>query len=242
MVALWGGWVGLGSMAGFGPAHLLPGIWNGATVNTAITLPVGAEVYGVFSVGAWLSERTPKWAKTFAKWSAWGSMILGTFGQVSYHILEVTHHLSAPWEITVLVSALPVITFAMATTLAHLIRSGDEETALVQVAETVPVGVLDTVPESVPETALEDQMPTVPGPATVTVAESTPTPVPAQRAPKRAPVAKAKSPEHVFSAELAEGRLPPIRAIKTRMSCGNDRARAILAELESLAQGVLVNA
>ena len=54
-------------------------------------------------------------------------MILGTFGQVSYHVLEATHHVSAPWEITVLVSALPVTPLAMATTLAHLIRDAKDD-------------------------------------------------------------------------------------------------------------------
>jgi hypothetical protein len=63
LVALWGGWVGLGQMAGFGVIHPLPGIWDSFTLNSAITLPVGAEVYGAYSVGAWLSDRTPKRAK-----------------------------------------------------------------------------------------------------------------------------------------------------------------------------------
>lgn len=40
-VAVWSGWVGLGTLCGFGVIHPLPGIWDGLRVNTAITLPVG---------------------------------------------------------------------------------------------------------------------------------------------------------------------------------------------------------
>jgi hypothetical protein len=40
-VAVWSGWVGLGTLCGFGVVHPLPGIADGFTINTAITLPVG---------------------------------------------------------------------------------------------------------------------------------------------------------------------------------------------------------
>src|SRR5690606_38840954 len=46
--AVWGGWVGLGRMVGFGRVNLLPGFvadggW--ATIDLAITLPIGIEAY-----------------------------------------------------------------------------------------------------------------------------------------------------------------------------------------------------
>src|SRR5690606_760437 len=46
--AVWGGWVGLGRMVGFGKVNLLPGFvadggW--ATIDLAITLPIGIEAY-----------------------------------------------------------------------------------------------------------------------------------------------------------------------------------------------------
>jgi hypothetical protein len=121
-----------------------------------------------------------------------------------------------------LVGAWPAVAFVIAAEI------------LVGMLRARPASLAETVPASVPEPVLQ----TVPAIAPVAVPVST---VPAVR-DKRAPASKAKSAEHVFSAELAEGRLPSLRAIKTRMSCGNDRARAILAELESLGQGVLVNA
>jgi len=54
-VAIWSGWVGLGGLCGFGPIHPLPGIADGFTINTAITLPVGVEAYGAYALRAWLT-------------------------------------------------------------------------------------------------------------------------------------------------------------------------------------------
>jgi hypothetical protein len=42
-VAVWSGWVGIGQLSGFGVIRPLPGIWDAARINTAITLPVGVE-------------------------------------------------------------------------------------------------------------------------------------------------------------------------------------------------------
>ncbi len=44
-VAIWSGWVGLGVLTGFGVVHPLPGIADGFTLNSAITLPIGVETY-----------------------------------------------------------------------------------------------------------------------------------------------------------------------------------------------------
>jgi hypothetical protein len=45
-VAVWSGWVGIGQLSGFGVIRPLRGIWDAAGINTAITLPIGAEAYG----------------------------------------------------------------------------------------------------------------------------------------------------------------------------------------------------
>ena len=68
-VAIWGGWVGLGEMAGFGPVNLLPGIAD-VEINTAITLPIGMEVYAAYALYVWLSGRAVGKATAFAKRSA----------------------------------------------------------------------------------------------------------------------------------------------------------------------------
>src|ERR1700721_3143786 len=84
-VAVWSGWVGLGTLCGFGIVHPLPGIVSGLTLNTAITLPIGVEAYGAYALGAWLTPGTAAAARKFARRSALGALVLGMAGQVIYH-------------------------------------------------------------------------------------------------------------------------------------------------------------
>ena len=89
-VAVWSGWVGLGTLCGFGMVHPLPGIADGFQINTAITLPVGVEAYGAYALGAWLTPGVPGRARTFARRSAVGALALGMAGQVIYHLLAAS--------------------------------------------------------------------------------------------------------------------------------------------------------
>jgi hypothetical protein len=125
-VAVWSGWVGLGTMAGFGIVHPLPGIISGFHLNTAITLPIGVEAYGAYALGTWLhSAGVPARARKFAQRSAIGALILGMLGQVIYHLLAAAHRTRAPWPVVVLVACLPVAVLGLAATLAHLRHAGD---------------------------------------------------------------------------------------------------------------------
>ncbi|WP_028193368.1 hypothetical protein [Salinispora pacifica] len=127
-VAVWSGWVGLGKLTGFGKVDLLPGIvepGSWATIDSAITLPIGVEAYAAYALYVWLSGRVPPRARTFAKWSALGSLAIGALGQVAYHLLVAAGVESAPWWITTLVSCLPVAVLGMGAALAHLVRSHD---------------------------------------------------------------------------------------------------------------------
>ncbi|SCF45042.1 ABC transporter permease [Micromonospora mirobrigensis] len=119
-VAIWSGWVGLGGLTGFGVVHPLPGIADEFSINTAITLPIGVEVYAAYALRAWLSGLVPPRARRFAKWSAIGSLLVGALGQVAYHLLVAAGITSAPWWITTLVACLPVAVLGMAAALAHL--------------------------------------------------------------------------------------------------------------------------
>src|SRR6266496_4595441 len=89
-VAVWSGWVGLGGLCGFGIIHPLPGIVPWLRLDTAITLPVGVEAYGAYALGAWLNPATTGAARTFARRSALGALLLGMTGQVAYHLLAAT--------------------------------------------------------------------------------------------------------------------------------------------------------
>jgi hypothetical protein len=126
-VAIWSGWVGLGSLTGFGVVHPLPGIWDEAQLNTAITLPIGLETYGTFALYVWLSGAVPPQARAFARWSAIGALSLGAAGQVAYHLMAAAGITTAPWWITTFVSCLPVAVLGAAAALVHLVRAGDEE-------------------------------------------------------------------------------------------------------------------
>jgi hypothetical protein len=125
-VAIWGGWVGLGKLAGFGPVNLLPGIapesgW--ATVDTAITLPMGMEAYSAYAFYVWLHRATPLRARRFALWSSLGAVALGMGGQTAYHLMTAAGMTAAPWQITTLVSCLPVAVFGLAAALVHMVRA-----------------------------------------------------------------------------------------------------------------------
>jgi hypothetical protein len=125
-VAIWSGWVGLGELTGFGIVHPLPGIVDGFSLNTAITLPVGVETYAAYALWVWLSGRVPGRARSFAKRSAIGSLLLGVAGQAGYHVMAAWHIEHAPWPVTAAVASLPVLVLGMGAALAHLITADDE--------------------------------------------------------------------------------------------------------------------
>jgi hypothetical protein len=121
--AVWSGWVSLGGMAGFGVVHPLPGIADQVTLNTAITLPIGVEVYAAYALWVWLSGGVPEPARRFARASAVASLCTGALGQIAYHLLAAARVQHAPWPITTLVACLPVAVLGMGAALAHLVRS-----------------------------------------------------------------------------------------------------------------------
>jgi hypothetical protein len=166
-VAVWSGWVGLGSLCGFGLVHPLPGIVSGLRIDTAITLPVGVEAYGAYALGAWLTPGVPETVRRFARRSALGSLLLGMAGQVIYHLLAAAHAHRAPWPVVVLVSCLPVVTLGLGAGLTHLLRAAhpaadapgtdagavpDQARADTSPAAPEPDKPADTRPDSTPDT------------------------------------------------------------------------------------------
>ncbi|MFG2037323.1 ABC transporter permease [Dactylosporangium sp. NPDC048998] len=125
-VAIWSGWVGLGELTGFGVVHPLPGIADGFSINTAITLPIGVETYAAYALAVWLSGAYSKSVRAFARWSAIGSLIFGAAGQVAYHLMTAAGITNAPWWITTAVACLPVAVLGMGAALAHLIHADHE--------------------------------------------------------------------------------------------------------------------
>ncbi|MCE0536003.1 helix-turn-helix domain-containing protein [Kineosporia rhizophila] len=120
-VAIWSGWVELGRLTGFGPVSPLPGIWDEATIDTAITLPIGVETYAAYAMYVWLALDVTERARRFACVSSIGSLVLGAAGQVAYHLMAAAGIERAPWPITALVACLPVAVLGMGAALAHLV-------------------------------------------------------------------------------------------------------------------------
>lgn len=128
--AIWGGWVSLGALTGFGMVRLDPGIRPAVSVDLALTLPVSVEAYAAYALAAWLGPwQVPARARRFAMCSAGFALLLGLSGQASYHLLAAHHARSAPALVTVLVSSVPVIVIGCAATLTHLLRGSAEPSA-----------------------------------------------------------------------------------------------------------------
>src|SRR5690554_5564058 len=122
--AVWGGWVGLGRMVGFGTVNLLPGFVSDggwATIDLAITLPIGIEAYAASALYVAVAGLVRGGSRWFAGGSAGLSLALGAFGQAAYHVLEAQGRTVAPEWIVVFVSVLPVVVLGMAGVLLHLV-------------------------------------------------------------------------------------------------------------------------
>jgi hypothetical protein len=122
-VAIWSGWVGLGEMAGFGPVRLLPGIADQVVINSAITLPIGMEVYAAYALYVWLSGKARGRARRMARTSAIAALVVGAAGQIAYHVMAAAGVGVAPWWITAGVACLPVAVLGMGAALAHMVRA-----------------------------------------------------------------------------------------------------------------------
>lgn len=129
-VAVWGGWVGLGGLAGFGPVALLPGIADHFKINLAVTLPAGMELYAVIGLRVWLSEHTKSTrTRGFAMWSSIGALTVGCLGQIAYHILSRATQAGTPLFVTICVACLPVAILGVGAALFHLMgedQRGDD--------------------------------------------------------------------------------------------------------------------
>jgi len=216
-VAIWSGWVGLGGLCGFGPIHPLPGIADGFTINTAITLPVGVEAYGAYALRAWLTPGVPERAQSFARKSAIGALALGMCGQVIYHLLSAAHAARAPWPVVMLVSCIPVITLGFGAALTHLLKAApaDDLAPFPGAIPADPGIVAEVIPAADPGVTSHPALEAAPG-------------IPRERSRKT----PAKQPGPVtperlaafYATDLAAGRLPSKRQIKREWPVGYDAA------------------
>jgi hypothetical protein len=248
-VSIWSGWVGLGQLCGFGLVRPLPGIAGGFQVDTAITLPVGVEAYGAYALGAWLSLAAGHQARAFARRSAVGSLVLGMLDQVAYHLLSAAHATRAPWPVVVLVACLPVATLGFGAALTHLLRSAPVHASRPAATDEMPVELAASlaVPGAVPASGREAEPvpgahPAASGPAAARAADASagrllswltggdtaaPEPPPALNGHGHAA-------RELFATGLAAGEVPSIRAIRSGLSVGQDRAQQVQAYLREI--------
>jgi hypothetical protein len=123
-VAIWSGWIGLGQMTGFGAFTPFVGIpyLDRIAINSCVTLPIGMEAYAAVALGVWLPGTHAR-AEAFARRTALTALIVGGAGQVAYHLMAAAgiHH--APWEITTVVSVIPLGVAGMGASLTHMLRA-----------------------------------------------------------------------------------------------------------------------
>ena len=145
-------------------------------------------------------------------------------GQVIYHLLSAAHATRAPWPVVVLVSCLPVFTLGFGAALTHLLRDGGGGRGRARgcvyprarrrrrgtVAATVPGPLTDAVPT----------------PPVSEVGQTV-----ARRGRRRPGNAHARKAERKYAADLAEGKLPSLRAVMRDLGIGQPTARRVLAHL-----------
>lgn len=247
-VATWSGWVGLGQKAGFGPVNLLPGIGEGWTINTAITLPIGIEAYAAYALGVWLSSRRmSRRTRRFAMISGVLSLVLGAFGQVAYHLLETYGHAIAPWQIVVGVACLPIAVVGMTAALVHLQRSDADaepvaeptvETAEFEVGIDVQAPPAPAFPAGVlpPSRDQTDVPPPVP-PVQDEQQDIEPQPSPAEPSSEVVPITRSADETRVREAIAAYRKAnrdewPSASWLKSRLGGGHARHSKILAKVQ----------
>lgn len=160
-VAIWSGWVALGTLCGFGKVQPLPGLWDSLVIDTRITLPIGMETYAAFALKVWLTSH-PGTARQFAKLSALAALTIGAAGQIAYHLMSAAGINAAPWPVVAMVATLPVVVLGMGAALAHLHGTETTETkeaasalALDRPARTARTAKTPYVQVSGPEFRLE---------------------------------------------------------------------------------------
>jgi len=153
-VTIWVGWVGLGGMSGFGLVHPLPGIADGFTINSAITLPIGVEAYSAYALGTWLTGRPmPRTARLFAAWSSGIALALGLVGQVVYHVLTTLGYQQAPVSVVVFVACLPGLVLGAGAALHHLLGDPLDHPAEQDIAPAAEAAAASEIAQPRPQPA-----------------------------------------------------------------------------------------
>ncbi|WP_445187000.1 hypothetical protein ACTXG6_07305 [Pseudonocardia sp. Cha107L01] len=226
-VSIWAGWVGLGTMAGFGLVHPLPGIADGFQLNSAITLPIGVEAYSAYALGTWLTTRPmPATARRFAGWSSLVALLLGLVGQVVYHVLTTRGLDKAPLSVVVFVACLPVLVLGAGATLHHLLGDDTAGDETVQGHSTVRAeAVVGDDSGPAPEPVAAPQPPALQAPR--------PKPKPARRRAAKKPTPRPTVENYLIQvrAQLTPGVEPTAAWCRQATGCGVSTSHKLAAAL-----------
>lgn len=205
---------------------------NGYTIGTARLLP--------FSVDGLILASSLALAAGGRPWLARLGLVLGVAATIAANVVFGVHY-----GVTgAIVNAWPAVTFIVSSEIVvGMMRGARDLPSADEAGETVAAGA-PTTPVSTPETVADAVPADVPQTGPVDVPADAIHPVPVKhtrtvasgRAPRRAPAGKAKAPQRVFAAEISRSELPSLRAIKTRMHVGTDRAREIRGQLANILQ------
>lgn len=157
---------------------------------------------------------------------------LAQFG-LALGVLATVTYGAAYGVVGALISAWPAVAFVLSTEImvGQVRRASTVPTAPGDTVETVaapvPADVPGIGPVAVPVGTVSPKGATVPGTVAVSRARSR---------------ARGRAPERVFSAELERGELPSLRAVKSRLHVGTDRARVVREQLQTAMAGQEVTA
>ena len=202
---------------------------HGYTLDTSRLLPLSVDGLIVASSLTLLTEaRAQRPAPRLARFG----LVLGIAGTLAANVAYGVHF----GPVGALVNAWPAAAFITAT---EILVGQMRRARTIPAPERVGQTVADPVPGDV-SSAVPTDVPVIePVIEPVAVPAHGVPPVPARRvqtvtsgrARGRAPKRSARTPERVFATELERGELPSLRAVKRRMSCGTDRARAVRDQL-----------
>lgn len=220
---------GLGRLVGFG---------GGLPLNWLI--PLCVDAYGATATRIMVNARYSEHTRRHALVHAAAAIVISVAGNAIYHLIaaRVIDVGSAMWALVVAVSVIPPVALGA---LAHLMALCARDTATarsIAVPTVVPAAVLEDMDGDLDEAAdaesheviaaLRTPPPAAAVPAAVPAEVHEETGVPALPEPYLRAV-------EVFAEDLAQGKLPPVRRVKTELGCGQDRAKEVRAYLSEYA-------
>jgi hypothetical protein len=219
---------------------------HGYSIDTARLLPFSVDGLIVAASMALMTGARPSLARVALVLgiaaSVWANLAYGARYGITGEVLSAWPAVAFLVSSEILVGMLRARPAITAGSAASIPLAGDAaEAVAAQPSPATSQDVTEDVPVTVPQDVTHEAPEDVPEIAVVTVPASTVYPVPARRArtvaARPAPATRAKrqaDPARIFAAELAEGKVPSLRSIKTAMHVGTPAAQEVRARLVAI--------